>query len=80
MKKVVVTVTQKLEVPDQCELVLGPGGTLLKMNELYLSPSIEYSQANTFSPREMKFSELDEDVMDAILGAVVRETKEIREK
>ena len=79
MKKLIVTVTHELEVPDHCELVRGPDGTLLKLNHHYLCPGIEYSQSTTFSPKEMTFYELDEDVMDTIVGAVIRETKEIRE-
>ena len=79
MKRVRITITQELEVPEPCELVKGPDGVLLKLNQLYLAPHIEFTQSRTFSEKEMTFHELDEATMDKLYAALVREVKDIRE-
>jgi hypothetical protein len=79
MKKLLITLTHELEVPDHFELVMGPDGTLLKTGEKYLNPHIEYLQSVEFSPKQMTFLDLDESARDTIFGSISRATKVIRE-
>jgi len=75
MKKIKVTITQEFELPDHCSIVEGAGTKMIKYNNLYLHPSIEFRQSEKFPNKEMRFIELDEDTMDIIVGALALEKK-----
>ena len=80
MKKIRVTTTQTLELPDDTELVNGPDGILIKVGDNYLMPSIEYMQTKEFSEIEMEFHELDENLFDVIFSSVASEISDVTEE
>ena len=78
MKKIRITITQELEVPDGCVVVKGAGSTLIKNGDVYLKPEIEWLQSTEYSNKEMKFQEADENTTDFIYGALAFEKEDIR--
>ena len=79
MKKIRITITQELELPDECAIIEAAGSKIIKHGEIYLNPEIEFMQSSNFSEKEMKFEELDEDIVDFVYGALVSEKKDISE-
>ena len=79
MKKLRITITQELELPDECTIIEGPGGKLIKYGEAYLSPQIEFMQSNNYSETNMRFEELEENIRDFVSEALVYENEEINE-
>ena len=79
MKKIIITITQELELPDECTIVEAAGSKIIKYRNIYLTPEIEYMQSKEFSEKKMQYEELDEDMADFIYGALVYEKEEISE-
>jgi hypothetical protein len=57
-----------IEVPDDAEIIQGPGEQLIKVGELYFLPEIEYKTSANFSDSGMTFEELDDETCDFLLG------------
>ena len=79
MKKIKITITQEIEVPDECSVVECAGGKRIKYGSLYLAPEIEYMQSYKHSDNAMHFEELDENMVDFIAEALVFEKEDINE-
>ena len=79
MKKIRITITQELEVPDGCVVVTGAGSSLIKNGGVYLKPEIEWLQSKEYSDKKMKFQEADEKMNDFILEALAFEKEDIGE-
>ena len=79
MKKYTVTITQELELPDECSLVESAGVTLIKCGSIYLNPEIEYMQSNNYSDKEMHFESIEENMADIIYNSLVFEKSDISE-
>jgi len=79
MKKIKITITQELELPDECSIIEGPGGKLIKYGDAYLSPQMEFMQSNNYSETNMLFVELEEKIRDIVSEALVFEKEKISE-
>ena len=79
MKKIRFTITQELELPDECSIVEAAGGKIIQCGSLYFKPEMEYMQSDRFSKKEMRFVELDEETTDMIYGALILEKEDISE-
>jgi hypothetical protein len=71
--KIEVTVTHVLDLPDDTEIVAGPGGDVIKLSDVYLSPQLGYCQCTHFDSSGMRFDELSEDVRDRVTAALAHE-------
>jgi len=79
MKKIRITIIQELELPDECVLVEGIETKLINLKNLYIAPTADFMQSDTYSKKEMKFTELDDEIMDMMYGALSLEKFEIEE-
>ena len=79
MKKIKITITQELELPDECSIIEAAGSKLIKQGNIYLNPEIEFMQSKIYSKEKMHFEELDENTADFIYGAIISEKKDIGE-
>jgi len=79
MKRFKITITQELELPDNCSVVEAAGVKLIKCGSLYFNPEMEFMQSDQFNEKEMHFVELEEEMADLIYGAMVLEKEEISE-
>jgi len=79
MKKFRITITQELELPDECSIVEAAGGKVIKCGSMYFNPEMEFMQADKFSQKEMRFVELEEEAAEMIYGALVSEKEDISE-
>ncbi len=79
MKKIRITITREFELPDECAIVVGPEGKLIKYGNLYFNPEIEFMQSNQLSEKKMRFEELDEESADILYGAMVSDNDDISE-
>ena len=68
MVKVRIKATQLIEIPDEAEIVSGPGYKLIKIGGAYYRPDIEFMVSNEYNESDMSFHELDEDTCDLLLG------------
>lgn len=79
MKKFKITIEQEIELPDNCTVVEGPAGLLIKFGDLYLSPNVDYFQSSKYSVEGMRFYTLDDEIEDMISGSISSEDIEITE-
>ena len=79
MKKIKITITQELELPDECTIVEAGGSKVIKYGNVYLNPEIEFMQSKNYSEKKMQFEELEENMADLIYGALVSEIEDISE-
>ncbi len=79
MKKIRITITQELELPDECAIIEAAGSKLIKYGNIYLNPEMEFMQTDTFSEKKMRFEELDENMTEFIFSAMVSEKEDISE-
>ena len=69
-----VTLSQSLNLPDDAEIVDGPGGQVIKVGDKYFLPRIEVLQSREFDPKRMSFEEMDEESADLMIGAISHES------
>jgi len=79
MKKYTITITQELELPDECSIVECAGVKLIKYGSIYLSPEIEYMQSSNYSDKKMQFDSIEENMAEIIYKSLVLEKCNISE-
>ena len=78
MTRIRIEISQEYELPDGAEIVEGPGGQLLQLNGVFLSPHFELLASNGPLSSKMVFRENEGDIADLVFASLIEEHSSVQ--